>query len=79
MNPIPQRIIDSLTRYADDHIPTGDFLRAVLENNLIEAVGRADDDNKRILPEIVEYCYNEMPSNCWGSKEDVEDWLKKNL
>lgn len=28
--------------YAKEKVPTGDFLKAVLENNLKEAVGRAD-------------------------------------
>ena len=66
----------SLDRYANNHIPTGGFLKACLENNLREAFGRADDFNRENLSEIVQYMYNDIPSNCWGSKEIVEKWLK---
>lgn len=52
----------------------GDFLRAVLSNNLMEAVGRADADNLRALPVIASYVYNELPGNCHGSPEIVEAW-----
>jgi len=72
---IKPEIIASIRRYADQHCPTGDFLRAVLENDLKEAVGRADDYNIRVIPEIVRYCYNEIPCNCWGSPERVKTWL----
>ena len=67
--------IAAIRRYADHHIQTGGFLRAVLSNNLVEAVGMADEENLKALPEIVRYCYNEIPGNCWGSERDVEKWL----
>ena len=69
-------IIASIRRYADLHCPTGDFLRAVLSNDLKQAVMRADDENIRVLPEIVCYCYWEIPHSCWGSPERVKAWLK---
>lgn len=68
-------IKSSLNRYAKERVLTGDFLRAVLENNLCEAICRADSDNRKDILEIVQYVYNELPGNCWGSKEIVEKWL----
>ena len=68
-------IEDSLNRYARDHCPTGSFLRAVLENDLREAFGRADDNNRYIMFDIVCYCWNQLPAECWGSKENVAKWL----
>lgn len=67
----------SLDNYARDGIPTGGFCRAVLENDLAGAFGRADSDNRADLFEIVGYVYNELPQNCWGSRENVAAWLKK--
>jgi hypothetical protein len=67
----------SLRRYADEGVPTGGFLQAVLANDLFEAVGRADDFNGRALPEICKYVYNEMSSACWGSYEKVAAHLKR--
>ena len=61
----------SLRRYADRHIETGGFLRSVLENNLMEAMGRADETSRAWLFEICSYVYNELPSPCHGSPEAV--------
>ena len=70
-------IKESLTRYVENKIPPGGFLCAVLENDLKEACARADDVNRYRLFEIVAYCYNHIPSACWGSREAVINWLKE--
>ena len=70
-------VIKSLQDYAFDGVPTGDFLRAVLENDLMEAFGRADDDNTAALRWIVSYVYNELPAPCHGSPENVSMWLER--
>ncbi len=74
---IKKSTMDSIQRYVKDYIRTGDFLYAILTNNLFEAVGRADDENRQTLPEICCYIYNEIPSDCWGSKEKVKAWLER--
>lgn len=66
---------DSLDRYVNHRIQPGGFLTAVLSNDLVGAVGRADSFNKKVIPEIITYIYNQLPSNCWGSSEKVQDWL----
>lgn len=66
----------ALDRYAKDGIETGSFLRAVLENDLFQAVHRADSDNLRDIQQITEYVNWELPAGCWGSKEKVQAWLK---
>lgn len=70
-----EEIRASLDRYINHKIPTGGFLRAILENNLKEACARADNINRHRLFEIVSYCYNDIPSGSWGSPEKVEAWL----
>lgn len=72
---VPARIMEALGRYIDGHIATGSFLRAVLENDLKGALGRADPECRAALHAIVAYLYNEAPGDCWGSKEAVRDWL----
>ena len=37
---IPEHMIGATLRYFNDHIEPGDFLRALLENDFIEACGR---------------------------------------
>jgi hypothetical protein len=74
---MPPHLIRSFERYVNERIETGKFLRSVLENDLNQAVCRADYMNFRLLPVIVRYVYNELPSTCWGDKEKVAAWLKK--
>jgi hypothetical protein len=56
------------------HGVCGDFLTAVADNNLREALGRADDDNRRSIREIVMVFYNYCPIDCWGSPEKRQAW-----
>lgn len=72
---VPMHTIGGLTRYWKDHCPVGDFLIAVLSNNLIEACCRADHHNLPAIQEICKFVYNEMPSESHGSLEKMEKWL----
>jgi len=63
--------------YIEEGILPGDFLTAVLSNDLMESFGRADDINR---PRIYDYCvflYNQAPSNCFGSPENVKNWVSR--
>ncbi len=73
---IPDRMMKSIQHYVKDRIKPGSFLRAVICNNLGDAVGQADDTNINNLPAYAAYFYNETPSSCWGSKEKMDAWLK---
>jgi len=66
----------ALARYAREHSGVGGFLRAVLSNDLMEALGRADDENRAAIWEICLYVHNEMPSLCHGSPERYKEWIK---
>jgi hypothetical protein len=70
-------IRDALVAYATTGRYLGDFLTAVLENNLRRACMYADDYNSTSLHAIVAYCYNELPGSCWGSAEKVTAWREK--
>jgi hypothetical protein len=74
---IPHRMMSSILNYVNWGIPPGDFLTAVICNDLKEAVGRADDENLRNIPAYVAYFYNEAPSPCWGSEKKMRAWIKK--
>lgn len=76
-NLIPDYMIGGIDRWIDHGIPPGDFLMAVLCNNLKEAVARADDVNVKLLPAYVSFFYNDAPSECWGSPEKVLAWKLK--
>lgn len=85
---IPLSTIDGLEGFFLRFQPPGDFLRAVLENDLMEAFGRADEWNTAAMKDIAGALYNEAPviilsvpdPTCeyrkpFGSKENVDWWL----
>ena len=74
---IPNYMMAGIRRYIKKGIPPGDFLRAVICNDLTDAVSRADDVNLYNLPAYAGYFYNEAPGNCWGSREKMEKWIAK--
>lgn len=72
---ISEGIKQSIDKYVAHRIEPGGFVRAVLENDLKGAFGKADRYNRNNMFEIVKYCYNEIPYTCWGSPEAVQNWL----
>lgn len=72
---VPEHLRDGLLRYLDLHIRPGHFLTAVLENDLREAMGRADIGSRAGLFDLVGYLYNKAPGGAWGSKQAVKLWL----
>ena len=66
----------SLQLYVDQGIEPGGFLAAVLENNFMEAAGRADSYNQFHLYDWAKVIYNDVPSGCHGSAKAVAEWIK---
>lgn len=76
---LPHDLQESIDNYVQYGIPAGGFLEAVIDNDLSEACGRADDTNIKILPVIVAYFYNECPSGAWGFPGAHDRWVKRKL
>ena len=74
---ISDRMMRGIHRYVHEGQPVGDFLRAVISNDLRGAVGHADDENVAALPAFCAYFHNHTPAECWGSKERYQAWLRK--
>lgn len=72
---LPEHMQGAMERYIAHGIPPGSFLTAVLENDLFEAIGRADYENVQRLADYVRFLYNFAPSNCYGSREKIEAWV----
>lgn len=67
----------SIMRYVNDGVPTGGFLNAMLENNLVETFGRADTESTLAIPRLINLLYNDVPSTCWGSPKKVAKWFQR--
>jgi hypothetical protein len=72
---VPVRLHDGLVEYLATRRPTGDFLKAVLSNNLQEAALRADNVNECRLVDIVRFLVSCAPATSWGSPAAVTAWL----
>lgn len=72
---VREDVLDSLKLYAESGCPTGGFLEAVLSNDLARAMGQADSSNRAGLFYIVDFVYNEMPSDSWGTPDKVAAWI----
>ena len=72
---IPPYIHDSLQAYIDTGRPTGDFLKAVICNDLRGAVLGADESSRAALLEIVHFMHWEAPSECWGERKAWAAWI----
>ena len=73
---IPDNTRGALERYINHGIEPGGFLMAVLSNNLIKAIGSADHHNLAALKDICGWLYMYAPSNCWGSFETVDLYIR---
>jgi hypothetical protein len=74
---VPLHLHSALVNYVINHKRPGEFLTAVLENNLVDAMRRADDESRESLYHIVGFLVWEVPGACWGSPERVHRWLSQ--
>jgi hypothetical protein len=55
----------------------GDFMTAVIENNLVDAHGRADSVNFEAISTYAMWLYNDAPGGSWNRRPgSVEKWEK---
>jgi len=72
---IPRHTLEGLRAYVCNGRAGGGFLAAVLSNDLMRAIGQADDANQRALAAICNFLWNRCPVGCWGSPENYQQWL----
>ena len=51
----------------------GDFMNAVISNDLVEAFSRADSTNTAIMRTYTMWLYNDVPSGSWR-KQNLAAW-----
>lgn len=74
---IQASLVEALELYVRDGALPGDFLQAVLRNDLTEACARADWINIRNIPAFAAWLHNEAPIPSWGSAEKVAAWVDR--
>lgn len=76
---VPPHTRGGIIRWIENGIPPGSFLEAVLENDLKQAFGNADEENSRHLRSIIAWFYNYAPTRCWGYTGAVKVWYSENM
>lgn len=72
---VPGHLWPGLERYFVDRIEPGQFLVSFLSNDLMLAVGRADEVSFAALPDLCKFLYNYAPALSHGSKAVMDAWL----
>lgn len=72
---IPVRLRDGLARYLARRERVGDFLQAVIANDLMRACAKADDLNLGHLAAVVAFLHNEAPFSAWGTADRYRAWV----
>ena len=76
-NKIPYSTRETLDAWIRTGRPMGGFCEAVVSNDLREAFGRADENNRAAMYEIVAYLYNTAPIGSWGRPDCLKSWPKQ--
>jgi hypothetical protein len=74
---LPDDLKESIDAFIERGRPTGDFLKACIDNDLMQAFGRADEVSLAAMPAIVGYLYNECPMGSHGRTGAWRDWIDK--
>ena len=72
---LPEHMQEGARAYVEQGYPVGGFLRAVLENNLVESFATADFINTAAMHEWANWAYNECPLEARGSQQAVTAWI----
>jgi len=73
---IPKETIGCIERYVSSGLDPGDFVQAILSNDLMEACKRADENNLKAIVAIAQHVYSHVPRNCYGTKTIVRLWIE---
>lgn len=73
---VPGHCRPGLAEYLLVGCPVGGFLEAVLSNDLMGALGKADDVNLRALHAYGMFLYNHAPLGSYGSPENYKAWIE---
>lgn len=73
---VPTHMHGGIACYVVLGIEPGDFLAAVLRNDLMGAARNADDENRTELFEYASLMYNVFPNGSFGSPLAYRSWIE---
>lgn len=73
---VPPHMHRAIVRYVILGEMPGDFLQAVLSNDLMESFARADDTNRLAMWHWCNFLHNFSPSECFRSETRMLAWAE---
>ena len=73
---LPAHMREGFRLYFEHGVLPGSFGTAVLENDLMGALGKADEININRLKDYGMFLYNCVPSGSYGSRALVQAWVE---
>jgi hypothetical protein len=73
---LPSNMHQGIIVYMGLGLCTGRFLTAIFKNDMMGAVGSADDVNKSMIWDYCNFLYNAAPGSAYGSAERFDAWQK---
>lgn len=73
---IPESTKLALQNYVIRGQVVGDFLHAILVNDLQGAFAHADSANIKEMNNIVKWVFNRAPGTCWRHQDNINGWYK---
>tara|TARA_R110000751_G_C13550270_1_gene456222 strand:- start:56 stop:574 length:519 start_codon:yes stop_codon:yes gene_type:complete len=70
----PVKVLAAINRWVQYRDYPGSFVMRLLCNDLIGTVRSADEESLASLPVILRYLHNEVPTQCYGSEDKVNEW-----
>ena len=61
--------------YMERGVPPGEFLTALLSNDLMQTFREADENNREVIFQWCRWLHNEAPPLAYGSPKNVRDWI----
>lgn len=74
---VPPHMWGGVERYFLQGLMPGDFLTALLSNDLMGAFSRADDLNANNMRRWAMFLYNYAPGGSYGSPDHVARWVAR--
>lgn len=71
---LPEYMRFGMKAWIVEGVVPGDFLSAVLKNDLMKACAHADSVNRILLHKYAEWLYSYAPTNCYGSEANFNKW-----
>lgn len=74
---LPDHMQEGVRGYIEKGIPTGTFLKLIIQNDYAHAAEAADHINLNALLDYIKFFLYAAPRACWGSEERYLEWLEK--